>query len=103
MQVRDFSFSPDDGRLGTISWDQLGLPAVSDQLVSVFSCPASEVVSVDLAKVVVYADVDARQTSWGVLDKLIGGLQAINKVGGHGAAPGQRSWRDVGAIVRCVL
>lgn len=77
MQVREFSFSPDSGRIQRIQFDRFGLPALSDSVVSVFGLPAEDVVRVEFARLLVRRSPRVVKETEGILDKATEALFAI--------------------------
>lgn len=59
-RVRDFSFEPDSGRVARIHFDALGVPLIPDSVVSSYSLPVEEVVTVGPDRVVVLEGAEAR-------------------------------------------
>ena len=69
LQVRDFTFSPDDGRIDSIKFDRFGLPAVSDTLVSVCGLPVWEVLRVELTRLLIRSSPQISKETDGILDR----------------------------------
>jgi len=69
LQVRDFTFSPDDGRIDSIKFDRFGLPAVSDTLVSVCGLPVWEVLRVELTRLLIRSSPQISKETDGLLDR----------------------------------
>ena len=68
-QVRDFTFSPDDGRIDSIKFDRFGVPALSDTLVSVCGLPVWEVLRVELTRLLVRSSPQISKETDGLLDR----------------------------------
>ncbi len=41
LQVRDFAFVPDDGRITALSYDTFGIPSIPEALLNVYEVRAS--------------------------------------------------------------
>lgn len=70
--IRDFTFCPDSGAVERLAFDAIGSPVVPDSVVSTYSLPVADVVSVFPDNLVVREDAQARvqQMSTGFLDRL---------------------------------
>lgn len=77
MQVREFTFSPDSGRIDSIKFDRFGLPALSDSVVSVFGLPAQDVLRVEFTRVLVRRSPRIVKETEGILDKATEALFAL--------------------------
>jgi hypothetical protein len=77
VQIRDFAFSPEDGRIVSIKWDALGNPATPQALISMSSCHVNEVVAVDLVRVVLRRNPRIVRESDGLLD---GAVQLLAQI-----------------------
>ena len=68
-QVKDFTFSPDDGRIDSIKFDRYGLPAVPDSLFSVCGLSVWDVMRVETSRLVVQSSVQISKETDGLLDR----------------------------------
>mmetsp|Transcript_12022 Transcript_12022/g.33801 ORF Transcript_12022/g.33801 Transcript_12022/m.33801 type:complete len:599 (+) Transcript_12022:581-2377(+) len=69
-KVRDFMFSPDNGRLSELVFDMFGSPSVPPSAVSTFSIGVDQVIRVEPSQITVVDGYQAQQLSRGFLDNL---------------------------------
>ena len=93
-QVRDFTFSPDDGRIDSIKYDRFGLPALSDNLVSVSALPVWEVLRVESTRLLIRSNPQYSKETDGLLDRATRALLPVS-CSCHQKAPRNASphWR----------
>jgi hypothetical protein len=76
-QVKDFTFSPDDGRIDSIKFDRYGLPAVPDSLFSVYGLSVWDVLRVDSSRLLVRSSLQISKETDGLLDRATEALFAL--------------------------
>ena len=77
LQVRDFTFSPDDGRIDSIKFDRYGVPAVPDSLFSVYGLSVWDVLRVDSSRLLVRSSLQISKETDGLLDRATEALFAL--------------------------
>mmetsp|Transcript_24177 Transcript_24177/g.33268 ORF Transcript_24177/g.33268 Transcript_24177/m.33268 type:complete len:586 (-) Transcript_24177:13-1770(-) len=71
-RVRDFTFSPEDGRVARLIFDAFGVPLLPDSVVSCYALGVDEVLSVGPSRILVRegAEANVRQLSSSLLQRL---------------------------------